>query len=288
MSEETKVNPQQYAVFSEPLQIAEDVSCCLKVNAVIAKEGVYIFPAGLKGENINCLWSRQELLKATPTARAAKIAINGHPQGKVVTKQNEMYGVVEKPFFDRDRIRAVLSYDKAITPLDIQEKIRLAAASKERKDATEVSIGFYYASDFTPGDWHGQHYDMIMRDMVIDHVATALMPYERGRCQYPNCGIGVSSEEVKLFMAASLKKSIEATSVEVPAAAVEAPKIDVPPVSKVEAPKVEPPKTPTPKQYRSVDTNVKTEDLLTRSASLLKMFNESHVERLKNERRQPA
>jgi hypothetical protein len=281
-TEETKLNPQQYAVFSEPLQIAEDVTCCLKVNAVIAKEGVYSFPAGPNGENKQCLWSRAELLKATRTARAAKITIKEHPPGKVVTSQDEIYGTVEKPFFDRDRIRAVLSFDKDITPADFLEGIR-GAASKEGKPQ-DVSIGFYYSEDLTAGDWHGQHYDMAMRNIVIDHVATGVW---KGRCTYPNCGIGVSSQEVQAFAAASLKKSEKAVEVTLPPVAVEAPKIEVPAVvaPKVETPKIEVPK---PKQYKAVDTNVPTDQLLSKSATLLNLYNQSLIEKMKHERSHPA
>jgi hypothetical protein len=287
MTEETKLNPQQYAVFSEPLQIAEDVTCCLKVNAVIAKEGVYSFPAGPNGENKQCLWSRAELLKATRTARAAKITIKEHPPGKVVTSQDEIYGTVEKPFFDRDRIRAVLSFDKDITPADFLEGIR-GAASKEGKPQ-DVSIGFYYSEDLTAGDWHGQHYDMAMRNIVIDHVATGVW---KGRCTYPNCGIGVSSQEVQAFAAASLKKSEKAVEVALPPVAVEAPKAvvkdeltgkDIPVV--ITVPKIEVPK---PKQYKAVDTNVPTDQLLSKSASLLHLYNQSLIEKMKHERSRPA
>jgi hypothetical protein len=291
-AEGASISPAQYAVFTEPLQISEDVTCCLKVNAVIAKEGVYSFPAGKNGETINCLWSKQELLKATPTARAAKIAINGHPPNRIVTKQSEMYGVVEKPFFDRDRIRAILSYDKLITPPEILEKVRLAAASKERKDATELSIGFYYASDFSPGNWHGQPYDMIMRDMVIDHVATALQPYERGRCKFPNCGIGVSSEEMNLFMAASVKKNEASQSI--------VPEVVVPPVSVTPpAPVIPtPPTAPATVTSPSVPVKVEsktppltTQELIERNQTLLqlkqKRSEQQHIEALRHQRRNP-
>ena len=39
------------AVFNDPLLVQEDSNCCLKVQAVIAKEGVYTFPAGPNGED---------------------------------------------------------------------------------------------------------------------------------------------------------------------------------------------------------------------------------------------
>ena len=71
-----------FAIFSDPMHITDDIPCCLKVNAVIAKEGIYEFPAGPNGENIQCLWSKRELLDATPTARAAKVCILDHPPNR--------------------------------------------------------------------------------------------------------------------------------------------------------------------------------------------------------------
>ena len=189
---EGAAKPQQtFAVFNEPVQVTEDVACCLRVNAVIAKEGIYDFPAGPKGENRRCLWSRPELLKAARTARAAKITIKDHPPNKVVTNQDEIYGTVEKPFFDRDRIRATLCFDKDITPPTFLDEMRAAAA--KTGDPKDVSIGFYYTADETAGMWHGQPYDLVMRNMVIDHVATGVW---RGRCSFPDCGVGAAVASV--------------------------------------------------------------------------------------------
>jgi hypothetical protein len=294
VEEESKVNPQQYAVFSEPLQIAEDVSCCLKVNAVIAKEGVYSFPAGPNGESKQCLWSRAELLKATRTARAAKITIKEHPPGKVVTSQDEIYGTVEKPFFDRDRIRATLSFDKDITPADFLEGIR-AAASKEGTPR-DVSIGFYYSEDPLPGEWHGQHYDLAMRNIVIDHVATGVW---KGRCTYPNCGIGVSSQEVQAFAAASLKKTVDASQ---PAAVVAPSLSPTPPAAPVVAPlpTATPTQTTPPAAVQPTSTPVKvapktppltTQELIERNQTLLQMkqkrSEQQRIEALRHQRRNP-
>jgi hypothetical protein len=287
-TEEVKLNPQQYAVFSEPLQIAEDVTCCLKVNAVIAKEGVYSFPAGPNGENKQCLWSRIELQKATRTARAAKIVIKEHPPGKVVTSQDEIYGTVEQPFFDRDRIRAVLSFDKDITPADFLEGIR-GAASKEGKPQ-DVSIGFYYSEDNKPGIWHGQQYDMAMRNIVIDHVATGVW---KGRCTYPNCGIGVSSEEVKMIAAASFKKMMpeekkeETAQAVLPPVAVEAPKVTDP---KIEAPsiKIDSPTITTPKFVSPPKPEKTTQELIDWINNLSNIREQRKIERFKAQQRHPA
>lgn len=161
----------------DTLQIVEDSRCCLKVNAVITKEGVYPYPDG------RAFKSRMELLKATHTARNAKITILDHPDSLVVMSQKQINGIVEKPFFDRDRIRAVLNFDKSTCPPDFLDNVR----NGKLKD---VSIGFYYQPDLTPGKWNDSPYDYVMRDIVIDHVAAGVL---KGRCSYPSCGIGVDT-----------------------------------------------------------------------------------------------
>jgi hypothetical protein len=303
-NKENIVKPElstQYAVFSEPMQVSEDVSCCLKVSAVIAKEGIYTFPAGNAGENKQCLWSRAELLKASKLAGGAKLTIKEHPAAKVVTSQDEIFGFVEKPFFDRDRIRATLSFSKDIfkerNMMDWLDNIQacaseIVAPGEEKKQKADVSIGFYYSEDPTPGEWHGQHYDLAMRNIVIDHVATGVW---KGRCTYPNCGIGVSSEEVKQFAAASQKKQ-ESNVVPV---AVEAPKVDVsvsvtPPATVIPTPPTTPATTPLPiktPEVKPKTPSISIQELIQRNQELLQMKQQrgeqQRIEALRHQRRNP-
>ena len=174
----------------DALQIVEDSKCCLKVNAVITKEGVYQYP---DGRAFKC---RTELLSATHTARNAKLTILNHPESLVIMSQGQIHGVIEKPFFDRNRIRAQLNFDKSVCPKDFVDNVRAGTASKD------VSIGFYYSPDMTPGLWVDEQgvkhpYDYIMRDIVIDHVAVGVL---KGRCSYPDCGIGVDAMMQKIAL----------------------------------------------------------------------------------------
>jgi hypothetical protein len=169
----------------DQLKVVDDKKrCCLRVNAVITKVGVYPYPDG------RAFKSRMELIKATPTARNAKITIMDHPDSMVVMSQSQIYGTVEKPFFERDRIRATLNFDKYVTPTRFLTDVR-------KGDLKDVSIGFYYQPDWTPGQWNGQSYDYVMRDIVIDHVAAGVT---KGRCSYPTCGIGVDGVGVDTLM----------------------------------------------------------------------------------------
>ncbi len=54
------------------------------------------------------------------------------------------------------------------------------------------SIGFSCDKDPTPGEFQGQKYDYVQRNICIDHLAA---PIEQGRCPSPYCGINVDSAE---------------------------------------------------------------------------------------------
>ncbi len=54
------------------------------------------------------------------------------------------------------------------------------------------SIGFSCDKDITPGEFQGQKYDYVQRNICIDHLAA---PIEQGRCPSPYCGINVDAAE---------------------------------------------------------------------------------------------
>lgn len=169
----------------DELKIVEDSKCCLKVQAVISKAGVYDYPEG------PTLKPASELLKATRTARYAKLIITNHPETLVIMSQHDLYGGVEKPFWDRNKMYAILNFDKAVTPKEFQDRVRQAAGGGA---PLNDSIGFYHKIDPTPGIGPDVNtgvmrpYKRIMRDILIDHVAIGDF---QGRCRAPVCGVGV-------------------------------------------------------------------------------------------------
>jgi hypothetical protein len=177
----------------DQMHIIQDTKCCLKVNAIISKAGVYKYEDGW------ALKPKMELLKASNAIRyaGAKLTLHKHPDSKIIMSQSQLFGGIEKPFFERDKIRAVLNFDKALTPKPLIQKIRDAVANKTGLD---VSIGFYYnhepvggvAADVNTGA--KRTYDYVMRDILIDHVAVMFDgDHLHGRCTFPNCGIGVDT-----------------------------------------------------------------------------------------------
>lgn len=176
----------QASIQLDQLKIISDTDCCLIVQGIISKSGVYDYPEG------PTLKPQMELLKATRTARYAKLAVGSdHPDTEVVCQQDQLFGGVEKPFWDRNKMRANLNFDKSVTPKRFLERIRSAARGGK---PLNNSIGFYYKADWTPGTGPDVNtgkirpYVRIMRDILIDHV---LVGDFVGRCRSPQCGIGI-------------------------------------------------------------------------------------------------
>jgi hypothetical protein len=146
----------------------------LSVPAVIAREIVQKY-----GDN-RVYKPALELEKATFTAENAWIT-EDHPTEIILTNPKDIRGKVENPVFDKDRIKAELVFLKdRCSPKFLQ--------SIKDGEVRSVSIGFFF--DLVPesGEFNGERYDYVQRDILIDHVAVGSW---LGRCGYPACGIGV-------------------------------------------------------------------------------------------------
>ncbi len=156
----------------------------LKIRAAITAVGVYPYPDG------RAFKSRRALLAATPFVRSAKLTIKEHPATMVIMNQKDIVGYCEKPYFERDRLWAVMVYNKRRTPKQYIDALH------DPNLIADVSIGFYYTYVPIPGEYQGKAYDYRMEDIVIDHVASFV---PKGRCTYPTCGIGVDQTMKTLF-----------------------------------------------------------------------------------------
>ena len=68
----------------------------------------------------------------------------------------------------------------------------------------ELSSGYHYRPDMTPGVWKGQRYDGVMRDIVGNHVAFV----EEGRAG-PDVLVGDSKEKLKMATRALSSKAVQ-------------------------------------------------------------------------------
>jgi len=155
----------------------DETSEYLYVHPVsMAMEGVYPYSDGMAFK------PAVELEKATNVSRM--YICWDHPPANVVTRREEIKGNVDGLHFDRknNKVKGRLAFIKSALSEDQCELIRSGA----RRD---LSLGFYYEEDRNPGNWNGQKYDYIQKNMLFDHVASV----DHGRCPFPECGIGVDS-----------------------------------------------------------------------------------------------
>jgi len=158
-------------------KIIEDTDDFLVVPAIIAREGVFPYPEG------RAFKPAPELKEAVWTADGAWIVGEKHPDTLIVTNTTDIIGRIEKPFFCEkiNGINAQLRFDKKRAKPEFLAEIKIG----KRKD---VSLGFFYDFDATPGEFQGQRYDFVQRKILIDHVAAGVPV---GRCSSPYCGIAV-------------------------------------------------------------------------------------------------
>ena len=160
-------------------KIIEDSDEYLVVPAIIAREGVYPYPEG------KAFKPADELKQASFTAEGAWVVAEKHPDTLIVTQRKDIKGRVENVAWGEDisGIRANIRLYKKMNDLQFIEAVK----SGQRKD---VSIGFFYDFDPTAGEWKGQQYDFVQRNLLVDHVAAGVPV---GRCRSPYCGIAVDS-----------------------------------------------------------------------------------------------
>ena len=122
----------------------------------------------------------EELKKACDYARQIPIT-DDHPPEKIVTSQNQVMGFTGQVSFDEEKKN--IQCDIEITDADLIVKVQ--------KGKTDVSIGFMCDMDNTPGEFGGEKYDAIQRNIILNHLAIV----DNGRCPGGTCGLGLDHQK---------------------------------------------------------------------------------------------
>jgi hypothetical protein len=156
-------------------------------DVVIASEIVHEYEDG---------WAYKpadELEKAYWTWEGRWAKANDHPENGIIMNTDDVQGKTVnlrfvKNLIDHDKTnrpnrRGILAdlvvFNKKVAPETLADM-----KSGKRRD---VSIGFFFTKDETPGNWNGTDYSYVQRVFMGDHTAFGL---EIGRCPFPTCGIG--------------------------------------------------------------------------------------------------
>lgn len=175
----------------EPKIIAETDEYFV-MRGIIAREMVQ--PYG----KVRMLKDADELEKACRHAQrngTRTVTIGSHPDTKLVMRNADSKGTLSNFVFAKDLldpktkrpmdrgIKADILFYKDAIPQVVQDELKQGLKP-------DVSIGFTYDEDMTPGEWRGMKYDGVQRNIFIDHLAAGI---DEGRCPSPFCGLGLDS-----------------------------------------------------------------------------------------------
>lgn len=158
----------------------------LVIPAKIARECVLPYPQG------KAYRPKEELEKSFFTFDGAWIVSGKHPDQMLVSKPSEVSGRLKNTMWDTDALGPVVSGEVHLFKERNTPQFLADVKAGKLKD---VSIGFIYAEDWTPGEFKTEKYDFVQRDIVINHVAVGV---PKGRCPSPLCGLSVDMSEVKI------------------------------------------------------------------------------------------
>ena len=141
----------------------------LRVDGYLTRTGVfhYLQPDGTVRRELR---PPDEVFKADSLATFAMVPVtDAHPPEMLTAENTKEYSrgaVSDKVQPDGDKVRASLM----VTDAELIAKM-------EKRDAVEVSCGYLCDLEDSPGEWQGQKYDAVQRNIRGNHVAIV----ERGR-----------------------------------------------------------------------------------------------------------
>lgn len=164
-------------------------------DVVLASEMVQKYPDGV------ALKDRKELEDYAWTIEGRWVKIGGHPENGIISDRDEVGGRTINVKF----VKNLIDHKKTQRPnragiradLEVFNKKVSPELLDEMKKGTkpDVSIGFFFTKDETKGDFNGEKYDYVQRNMFHDHLAAGI---DNGRCPSPYCGLGADELREKL------------------------------------------------------------------------------------------
>jgi len=140
---------------------------------------------------------RDELEKYAPYVDGRWVVVGAHPVEGIISDRDQVSGRTVNPRYVKDLndpktkrpsragVRADIEiFDRKVPPKTLED---MKNGKKQ-----DVSIGFFFSKDETPGiveadSCKGEEYDYVQRNMFHDHLAAGL---DNGRCPMPYCGLG--------------------------------------------------------------------------------------------------
>jgi len=156
-------------------------------DVVIASEMVQTYQDGI------ALKHRDELEAYVKTMDfSCPVVVGGHPEAGIVSDIADIAGRTLNHRYVKDLKdpktkrpnRAGIRTDLEIFNEKIAPELLSDMKNGKKQD---VSIGFFFSKDETPGEFNGDAYDYVQRNMFHNHLAAGI---DDGRCPTAYCGLG--------------------------------------------------------------------------------------------------
>ena len=165
-------------------------------DVVIASEMVQKYQDG------TALKQRDELEAYVKTMDfSCPVVIGGHPEAGIVSDIADIAGRTFNPRHVKDLKdpktkrpnRAGIRTDIEIFNEKVPPELLKDMKNGKKQD---VSIGFFFSKDETPGEFNGVTYDYVQRNMFHNHLTAGI---DNGRCPSEYCGLG--ADEITQMLA---------------------------------------------------------------------------------------
>lgn len=141
--------------------------------------------------------SRDELENYAWSVDGRWVIVGGHPEDGIISNRDQVAGRTVNPRYVKNLKdpktqrpnRAGVRADVEIFNGRVKPKLLEDMKTGKKQD---VSIGFFFSKDDTPGKVEDgpckdEEYDYVQRNMFHDHLAAGI---DNGRCTMPFCGLG--------------------------------------------------------------------------------------------------
>lgn len=158
-------------------KISRETEDEIVIPAIFAREAVLQYPNGKAYRPAN------EIQDSLFSFNDAFLIPEGHPKTMILTKPKTVIGKARNVQWDAQEGKAKgdVVIDKKKAPVAFITDIKGGVKR-------DVSIGFIHEEDWTPGEFKGQKYDYVQREILVDHIAIGV---PQGRDPFPNLGLGL-------------------------------------------------------------------------------------------------
>jgi hypothetical protein len=178
----------------DAVQAIQETETELIIPAIFTREGVLSYPKG------KMFRPAEEIREALFTLNKAYVVTEKHPEPliSIVTDRRDIKGEVSDVTFDVDAVDPLGRKSPAARGIVHLRKKGLSQTfidDIKSGKLRDVSAGFLYDTEVKSGEWNGEKYDFIQRNLLINHIAVGV---PIGRVRAPFIGLGCDAVDFEV------------------------------------------------------------------------------------------